>query len=212
MGENIESFPIVTMLWSIRSWLWQHFPGPGYVSKKRITSLSSSLKPCIYVRSLPSWSPPSAYGKRKLRQTIPLTTRLTTGAANGQGRPSLPTSPTDSNYHRMIPRKGSSSNLSCFVYLFRPSMLRNPKCRFRRFGETVRPGVLLIPSLQIQSYLIHKSLDEFRVALLSYATPTRLYSSSKSRWQDFNKALGLLMEVCVRQGSGGAYLVPRKLP
>lgn len=56
------------------------------------------------------------------------------------------------------------------------------------------------------------SPDEFRVALLSYAGRDRVYASSKSRWNDFNEGLGLVMETCVRQGTGGAYLVPRKLP
>lgn len=55
-------------------------------------------------------------------------------------------------------------------------------------------------------------LDAFRVALLSYAEPQRVYASSKSRWSDFHEGLGLLMEKCVNQGSGGAYLVPRELP
>ncbi|KAL9073104.1 MAG: hypothetical protein Q9161_003158 [Pseudevernia consocians] len=50
--------------------------------------------------------------------------------------------------------------------------------------------------------------NAFRVALLSYADPQRLYSSSKSRWIDFSDALGLVMDNCVRQGTGGAYLVP----
>lgn len=51
--------------------------------------------------------------------------------------------------------------------------------------------------------------DEFRVALLSYADTSRTYASSKSRWTDFAEALGLVMQKCVSQGSGGAYLVPR---
>lgn len=42
--------------------------------------------------------------------------------------------------------------------------------------------------------------------------PERIYASSKSRWDDFNNALSLVWENCVKQGSGGAYLVPRKLP
>lgn len=50
--------------------------------------------------------------------------------------------------------------------------------------------------------------NEFRVALLSYAAPARIYASSKSRWIDFGEALELVMEKCVRQGTGGAYLVP----
>ncbi|CAD6584008.1 MAG: hypothetical protein ASARMPRED_001576 [Alectoria sarmentosa] len=50
--------------------------------------------------------------------------------------------------------------------------------------------------------------NDFRVALLSYADKTRLYASSKSRWTDFSEALELVMQNCVRQGTGGAYLVP----
>ncbi|CAF9923075.1 hypothetical protein IMSHALPRED_005845 [Imshaugia aleurites] len=50
--------------------------------------------------------------------------------------------------------------------------------------------------------------NAFRVALLSYAVPERIYASSKSRWDDFNNALSLVWENCVKQGSGGAYLVP----
>lgn len=56
------------------------------------------------------------------------------------------------------------------------------------------------------------NVDEFRVALLSYAAPARIYASSKSRWIDFGEALELVMEKCVRQGTGGAYLVPRRFP
>lgn len=58
-----------------------------------------------------------------------------------------------------------------------------------------------------------KILDQFRVALLSYATSQpalRIYSSSKSRWVDFHEGLQKLMTDCVSQGTGGAYLVPRK--
>ncbi|KAF6236900.1 hypothetical protein HO173_005191 [Letharia columbiana] len=50
--------------------------------------------------------------------------------------------------------------------------------------------------------------NEFRVALLSYAGPQRIYASSKSRWTDFGEALQLVMRDCVSQGTGGAYLVP----
>ena len=38
----------------------------------------------------------------------------------------------------------------------------------------------------------------------------RVYSSSKSRWQDFGETLQLLLDTCVSKGTGGAYLVPRK--
>lgn len=53
--------------------------------------------------------------------------------------------------------------------------------------------------------------DAFRVALLSYADNKRLYASSKSRWNDFHEGLQLVMDNCVSRGTGGAYLVPRKL-
>ena len=62
------------------------------------------------------------------------------------------------------------------------------------------------------SDLMRGLADAFRVALLSYAVPARIYASSKSRWDDFNNALSLVWENCVKQGSGGAYLVPRMLP
>ena len=39
----------------------------------------------------------------------------------------------------------------------------------------------------------------------------RVYSSSKSRWQDFGEALQLLLDTCISKGTGGAYLIPRKL-
>ena len=52
--------------------------------------------------------------------------------------------------------------------------------------------------------------DEFRIALLTRATTTRVYANSKSAWTDFATAYDKLMDACVRQkGTGGAYLVPR---
>ena len=72
--------------------------------------------------------------------------------------------------------------------------------------------VLFMPFPYTRPCLIRSYADAFRVALLSYADPQRLYSSSKSRWIDFSNALELVMDNCVRQGTGGAYLVPRELP
>ncbi len=61
------------------------------------------------------------------------------------------------------------------------------------------------------AFLTRSPTGGFRIALLSYRDAVRTYSSSKSRWSDFGDALDLLMQQCVSQGTGGAYLVPRKL-
>ena len=66
-----------------------------------------------------------------------------------------------------------------------------------------------------QFKLILLPQDDFRIALLSYATDKpslRVYSSSKSRWYDFHVTLNKLMTECVAKGSGGAWLVPRMSP
>lgn len=179
--------------------------------------LVTSPQPCFSTPSSQSWSPPPpACGTPTLKQTTPRKTRTTTGVAYGPDRPNPSTSPPDSNCHPLTIREGSSSNPNCNARPLHRSWLRNRRFRFRRFGGTV--GLCLSLSLHLSlflgksNYLTTQRLDEFRVALLSYATPERIYASSKSRWTDFSEALELVMEKCVRQGTGGAYLVPRKLP
>lgn len=115
------------------------------------------------------------------------------------------TATADDRLHEKIFRRTPTATCTIFAGLCYGTQGSDPKNLGKQY-------VLFIPFLYTRPYLIRSYADEFRVALLSYADSRRLYSSSKSRWTDFNEALGQLMENCVRQGTGGAYLVPRKLP
>ena len=169
-------------------------------------SLLLLLQPCVYILLPQSWSPLSAYGRPKPKPTMIPKMRLTTGVANGPGRPSRPTSPQHSNCRQVTTRGGSSWNPSCNAHRLHPSLLQSQRFRSQRSGATVRS----VHSIFVEAFVSNcRNADGFRVALLSYADSQRIYASSKSRWIDFGEALGLVMENCVSQGFGGAYLVPR---
>ncbi len=91
---------------------------------------------------------------------------------------------------------------------FSPVLAKEPKVQIPKIWGNSESSHEVRRNSRLRLFL----QDDFRIALLSYATAeptTRIYSSSKSRWADFHEALGKLMSECVSKGSGGAWLVPR---
>ena len=165
-----------------------------------------------------------------------------TGAANGPVSPSLRMRLVSSCCRPATILGGSSSSPSFNACRSRPFFPMGIRFRSQRYGGVVSRiyrslrfffhGIRALKSFLSSSFCflsktlccfcsgtIHSpfsdsfSPDEFRIALLSYQSKTRLYSSSKSTWADFGKAYDLLMDNCVgKAGTGGAYLVPRTSP
>ena len=101
---------------------------------------------------------------------------------------------------------------------FRPLMGSEPKVQIPKIwgnGESRTHPPLPERTIRWTWSLRHHT-DNVRIALMSFSQQKpvqRVYSSSKSRWADFREALDKVRETClVKEGTGGAYLVPRTFP